>query len=213
MTEADFSGIGEENAEQWIDGVAEEFREGFQTLSAIGPAISIFGSARLSQDNKYCLAAERMARLAVGKGRAVITGGGPGIMEAANRGSKLAGGRSVGLGIILPHEQKLNPYVDTSITFKHFFVRKTMFMQHSQGIIVCPGGFGTFDEMFEALTLVQTHKAPHMPIVLFEKDYWQELFTWLKTTVLDSGMISTFDPGTVFFTNSEAEAVDLVTRD
>ena len=109
--------------------------------------------------------------------------------------------------------QKLNPYVDTSITFKHFFVRKTMFMQHSQGIIVCPGGFGTFDEMFEALTLVQTHKAPHMPIVLFEKDYWQELFTWLKTTVLDSGMISTFDPGTVFFTNSEAEAVDLVTRD
>lgn len=211
MTEADYSGVKLGNAQAWIDGIADEFREGFETLADIGPAISIFGSARLGAESRYYQAAEKMAGLAAGKGKAVITGGGPGIMEAANRGAKLAGGRSVGLGIELPHEQGVNEYVDTSITFKHFFVRKTMFLQHSQGIIICPGGFGTFDEMFETLTMIQTRKAPRIPIALYEGNYWRDLFDWLDTTVMNNGMISPLDPQVVRFTDDVAEAVDIVT--
>ncbi len=210
MTEADFSGIHSGNSEEWIETVAQEFRDGFKVLSDIGPAISIFGSARLGKGSPYYKAAQDMASLAAARGKAVITGGGPGIMEAANKGAHLAGGRSVGLGITLPREQGINKYVDTSIIFKHFFVRKIMFLQHSQGIIICPGGFGTFDEMFETLTMIQTRKAPRIPIVLYQGNYWHDLFDWLDTTVLNNGMISPLDPGIVNFTDDVEEAVDIV---
>ncbi len=142
-------------------------------------------------------------------GVAVITGGGPGIMEAANRGAALAGGKSVGLGIELPHEQGLNQWVNLGMSFRYFFVRKTMFVKYSSGVIVCPGGFGTFDEMFELLTLVQTHKVMSMPIVLYGTEYWRGLFEWLTSTVQDHGMISPLDPSLVLITDDPDEAVEV----
>ena len=140
---------------------------------------------------------------------AVITGGGPGIMEAANRGAALAGGKSVGLGIELPHEQGLNQWVNLGMSFRYFFVRKTMFIKYSSGVIVCPGGFGTLDEMFELLTLVQTHKVANIPVVLYGKEYWQGLFDWLNGPVAEHGMISTIDPKLVTVTDDADEAVDV----
>ena len=139
----------------------------------------------------------------------VITGGGPGIMEAANRGAALAGGKSVGLGIELPHEQGLNQWVNLGMSFRYFFVRKTMFIKYSSGVIVCPGGFGTLDEMFELLTLVQTHKVANIPVVLYGKEYWQGLFDWLNGPVAEHGMISTIDPKLVTVTDDADEAVDV----
>jgi uncharacterized protein (TIGR00730 family) len=175
-------------ASSWqIFKIVAEFVEGFEKLSRIGPCVSIFGSARTKPDNKYYQLAEEIGRKLTEKGYGVITGGGPGIMEAGNKGAKLAGGKSVGLNIDLPFEQFSNPYIDSDklINFDYFFVRKLMFIKYAQGFIVLPGGFGTLDELFEALTLIQTHKIGKFPIVLVGSSYWQGLIDWLKNTMLE----------------------------
>jgi hypothetical protein len=167
--------------------VMAEFVEGFDKMAKIGPCVSIFGSARTSSDNKYFGMAEGIAAKLAEKGYGVISGGGPGIMEAANKGAFEAGGRSAGLNIELPFEQFNNKYIDSDklINFDYFFVRKVMFMKYSQGFIALPGGFGTFDELFEALTLIQTGKIAKFPIVLVGKDYWEGLVEWIKKSVLE----------------------------
>ncbi len=162
--------------------VMAEFVEGFEKLGRIGPSVAVFGSARTPADNKYYLIAEEIGYRLVQLGYGVITGGGPGIMEAANKGARRGKGKSIGINIDLPHEQNSNPFIDQDklINFDYFFVRKTMFMKYSQGFIVLPGGFGTFDELFEALTLIQTGKIGKFPIVIVGKDYWSGLFDWIK---------------------------------
>ena len=173
----------------WLHGdpwrvmrIQSEFVEGFGALAEVGPAVSVFGSARVPVDHPdYAHRHARSRRLLVEAGYAVITGGGPGIMEAANRGALEAGGLSVGLGIELPFEQGMNDYVDLGVNFRYFFARKTMFVKYSEGFVVLPGGFGTFDELFEALTLVQTHKVISFPIVLVGRDYWQGLIDWVSS--------------------------------
>jgi uncharacterized protein (TIGR00730 family) len=167
--------------------IMSEFVEGFEKMSRIGPCVSIFGSARTKPDNKYYALAEEIAFKLTKEGYGVISGGGPGIMEAANKGAKTAGGKSVGLNIVLPFEQSSNPYIDTdkNINFDYFFVRKTIFLKYSQGFIAMPGGFGTLDELFEAITLIQTNKVAHFPIILVGKSYWQGLFEWVKNTMLE----------------------------
>jgi uncharacterized protein (TIGR00730 family) len=166
--------------------IMSELVDGFETLARIGPSVSIFGSARTQPDHPYYRLAEEIAYLLTKKGFGVITGGGPGIMEAANKGAHFANGKSIGLNIDLPHEQRPNPFIDQDkfINFNYFFVRKVMFMKYSQGYIVLPGGFGTMDELFEAITLIQTHKLVRFPIVLVVKDYWQGLLTWIKDKML-----------------------------
>ena len=191
--------------------IQSEFVDGFGALAELGPAVSIFGSARTPVDSSDYEAARRMGEGIAAKGVAVITGGGPGIMEAANRGAALAGGKSVGLGIELPHEQGINDYVNLGMSFRYFFVRKLMFVKYSSGIIVCPGGFGTLDETFEVLTLVQTHKVARMPVVMFGRDYWQGLFDWLNGPVKGHGMISGVDPNLVTITDDVDEAVEIAT--
>ena len=165
--------------------IMAEFVEGFEKLSRIGPCVSIFGSARTQPDSPYYRVAEEIATLLVAKGYGVITGGGPGIMEAGNKGAREAGGKSVGLNIDLPFEQTHNPYIDADklMNFDYFFVRKLMFIKYAQGFIVLPGGFGTLDELFEALTLIQTHKIGKFPIILVGKSYWGGLMDWLRQTV------------------------------
>ena len=167
--------------------IISEFVEGFEKLSRIGPCVSIFGSARTKYNNEYYELAEDIAFKLTQKGYGVITGGGPGIMEAGNKGALKGKGKSVGINIDLPFEQSHNPYIDSDklITFDHFFVRKVMFMKYAQGFVVLPGGFGTFDELFEALTLIQTKKIGKFPIVLVGKKYWQGLVTWLEEVVLN----------------------------
>lgn len=187
--------------------IQAEFVDGFGALAELGPAISVFGSARIQRDEPAYHAARTMGEHIAKAGYAVITGGGPGIMEAANRGASEMNGKSVGLGIELPHEQGLNEWVNLGMSFRYFFVRKTMFMKYSSGVIVCPGGFGTLDEMFELLTLVQTHKVKSMPIVLFDTAYWQGLFDWVTTTVEGRHMISPLDPHLVRFTDDAEQAV------
>jgi len=168
--------------------IMAEFVEGFEKMSRIGPCVSIFGSARTKENNKYYLLAEEIARKLVNAGFGVITGGGPGIMEAGNKGAYEAGGKSVGLGIELPFEQFVNRFVDRDkmINFDYFFVRKVMFMKYAQGFVAMPGGFGTMDELFEALTLIQTHKVARFPVVLVGSEYWSGLLAWLKTTMCDA---------------------------
>lgn len=192
--------------------IQAEFVDGFGALAELGPAAAIFGSARTSKDDPDYQAAQRMGAGLAKRGMAVITGGGPGIMEAANKGAAQVGGKSVGLGIELPNEQGINQWVNLGITFRYFFVRKMMFMKYSSGIIVCPGGFGTMDEMFELLTLVQTHKVATMPIVLFNNEYWAGLFDWLLSTVKERGMISDLDPDLVVQTDDPDEAIDTIFR-
>jgi hypothetical protein len=175
-------------ADSWqIFKIMGEFVEGFERMSKIGPCVSIFGSARTKPDNIYYKLAEEIAFKLVKEGYGVISGGGPGIMEAANKGAKQGGGKSVGLNIELPFEQKPNDYIDRdkSIDFNYFFVRKTIFLKYSQGFIGMPGGFGTIDELFEALTLVQTNKIAQFPVVLVGKSYWEGLIGWMKTTMLN----------------------------
>lgn len=191
--------------------IQSEFVDGFGALAELGPAVSVFGSARTATDDPLYEAARKMGEGIAQKGAAVITGGGPGIMEAANRGAAEAGGVSVGLGIELPHEQGVNDWVNLGMTFRYFFVRKTMFVKYSSGAIVCPGGFGTLDEAFELLTLVQTHKIARMPVVMFGTEYWQDMFNWLTTTVLDAGMISPLDPKLVVLTDDPEHAVEVAT--
>lgn len=166
--------------------IMSEFVEGFEKLSRIGPCVSIFGSARTKPDNKYYILAEEIAYKLTAEGYGVITGGGPGIMEAANKGAKRGKGKSVGLNIVLPFEQRPNEFIDhdKSINFDYFYVRKTMFLKYSQGFIGMPGGFGTMDELFEALTLVQTSKIAQFPIVLVGREYWSGLVEWIKKDML-----------------------------
>ncbi len=167
--------------------IMSEFVDGFEKLAKIGPCVSIFGSARTAQENKYYKIAEDCSRILTERGYGVISGGGPGIMEAANKGAFEAGGKSVGLNIDLPFEQFHNKYIDRDkiLEFDYFFVRKVMFMKYSQGFIVLPGGFGTMDELFEALTLIQTGKVARFPIVLVGKNYWSGLMDWVKSTMLN----------------------------
>jgi len=187
--------------------IQAEFIEGFGALAQLGPAVSVFGSARTTEDLPYHAAAVDLGRQLVAAGYAVITGGGPGIMEAANRGASDAGGTSVGLGIELPFESGLNPYVNLGVNFRYFFARKTMFLKYSQGFVVMPGGLGTFDELFEALTLVQTGKVTSFPVVLFGSDYWSGLLGWLRETVLAHGYVSAADVDALVVTDDVTEAV------
>ncbi|MBL4625835.1 MAG: TIGR00730 family Rossman fold protein, partial [Flavobacteriales bacterium] len=172
--------------------IMSEFVEGFERLSKIGPCVSIFGSARTQPDHEYYIAAEETAYQLTQHGYGVITGGGPGIMEAANKGAKRGEGKSVGLNIDLPFEQFSNPYIDADklMTFDYFFVRKVMFVKYAQGFVVLPGGFGTLDELFEAITLIQTEKIGKFPIILQNKKYWEGLFDWIKSTLLEEKNIN-----------------------
>ncbi len=187
--------------------IQAEFVEGFGALAELGPAVSIFGSARIERDDPMYDAARKIAEKLCGEGYAVITGGGPGVMEAANKGAHECGGVSVGLGIELPHEQGMNDYVDLGINFRYFFVRKTMFVKYAQGYVVMPGGFGTMDELFEALTLVQTQKITSFPIVLFGTEYWGGLIDWLRTTMQTEGKVKAADIDMLHITDDIDAAV------
>ncbi|HLL47692.1 MAG TPA: TIGR00730 family Rossman fold protein [Longimicrobiaceae bacterium] len=187
-----------------------EFVEGFDTLANVGRAVTIFGSARVKPDDPQYRDAETTARLLGDAGFSVITGGGPGIMEAANRGARAGGAKSIGCNIELPFEQGVNAYVDVAINFRYFFVRKTMFVKYSQGFVVLPGGFGTFDELFEALTLIQTGKVRDFPVILFGSAYWQGLLDWLRATMLAEGKISAADLDLMVVTDSPEEAVRVI---
>ncbi len=190
--------------------IQSEFVDGFGALAELGPAVAVFGSARTAPDNPSWAVAEEIGRRLAEAGFAVITGGGPGMMEAANKGAVDADGVSVGLGIELPFESGLNPYVELGVNFRYFFVRKTMFVKYSQGFVVLPGGFGTFDELFEALTLVQTRKVTSFPIVLVGRDYWSGLIDWLRDTVLAQGNVNAADLDMVTVTDDPAEAVQVM---
>jgi uncharacterized protein (TIGR00730 family) len=200
-----------EDLEQDIALIAHEFREGFEAVDKIvQPAVTIFGSARIAVDNPVYEQARTTARRFAELGWAVVTGGGPGVMEAANRGAKEGGGLSVGFNIELAHEQAPNPYLDISLTFRHFYARKTMFVKAAEGFVVFPGGFGTVDELFEALTLIQTGKVFHFPVVLYGSDYWGELIGWIKGELLADRMISPEDLDLLFVTDDLDEVVERV---
>jgi uncharacterized protein (TIGR00730 family) len=194
--------------ERHVAMIAQEFRGGFEAVDKIDrPAVTIFGSARVGEDDPAYVSARTVAGRFADAGWAVVTGGGPGVMEAANRGAQEAGGLSVGFNIELPHEQRGNPYVDLSLTFRHFYARKTMFVKAAEGFVVFPGGFGTADELFEALTLIQTGKVLHFPVVLFNSDYWAELLTWIRDELLADRMISPEDLDLLHVTDEADDAV------
>jgi len=194
--------------------IMAEFVEGFEKLGRIGPCVSIFGSARTHPSDRFYKLAEEIAYLLTKKGFGVISGGGPGIMEAANKGAHFGGGKSVGLNIELPFEQGSNPFIDPDklMIFDYFFVRKVMFMKYSQGYIVLPGGFGTMDELFEAITLVQTHKTVRFPIVLVSKDYWQGLIEWIKNKMLAETNINSADLDIFSLVDTADEAVEIIEK-
>jgi len=195
--------------------ILSELVEGFEKLARIGPCVSIFGSARTHYNDKYYKLAEDIAFRLTQKGYGIITGGGPGIMEAANKGAARGNGKSVGINIDLPFEQKPNPYIDPDklITFDHFFVRKVMFMKYAQGFIVLPGGFGTFDELFEAITLIQTRKIGKFPIILVGKKYWKGLLDWIKEVMLEEeGNISADDLNIFKIVDTSAQAVEYIDK-
>ena len=195
------------------ESIAAEFLEGFLAVERIGrPGVTLFGSARIGSDDPIYEAARRTGRLFAEQGFAVVTGGGPGVMEAANRGAREGGGLSVGFNIELPHEQQVNPYLDISLTFRHFYARKTMLVKASEGFVMFPGGFGTLDEMFEALTLIQTKKVLHFPVVLFERAHWAALVDWFHERLLAAGMISPDDERLLFLADTPEEAVAEVVR-
>jgi len=201
------------SSDSWmIFKVMSEFVEGFEKLAKIGPCVTIFGSARTKPDHKYYKIAEDIAAELVHHGYGVVTGGGPGIMEAGNKGAKRAGGKSVGLNIFLPFEQKGNPYIDSDklITFDYFFVRKVMFVKYSQGFIIMPGGFGTLDELTEALTLIQTKKIGRFPIVLVGKKFWAGWMKWVKEVLVDEKMISPEDLDLFNLVDTPQEAVKVI---
>ncbi len=189
-----------------------EFVNGFEKMSKIGPCISVFGSARTKEDAKYYKLAVEISKNIAEAGYGVITGGGPGIMEAGNRGANLAGGTSVGLNIDLPFEQHDNPYIDDdkSLDFDYFFVRKVMFVKYSQGFVVMPGGFGTLDELFEAMTLIQTHKIGKFPIILVGSEFWTGLLDWIKNTMLTHGTISPEDLNLIKIVDTPDEVVEII---
>jgi len=190
--------------------IMAEFVDGFEEMASIGPSVTIFGSARVKEGTKYYEMGVEVARELTALGYAVVTGGGPGIMEAANKGAREAGGISVGLNINLPFEQKLNPYVERGMNFRHFFVRKVMFVKYAQGFIVLPGGFGTLDEFFEAITLIQTRKTPRFPVILMGTEYWRGLIEWLKNYVLEPGYISPEDMNIFALTDDPKEAAGII---
>ncbi|AEM72239.1 Conserved hypothetical protein CHP00730 [Allomuricauda ruestringensis DSM 13258] len=189
-----------------------EFVNGFEKMSVIGPCVSIFGSARVREGHPYYDLAVKISKKIAEAGYGVITGGGPGIMEAGNKGANLAGGTSVGLNIELPFEQHDNPYIDDdkSLDFDYFFVRKVMFVKYSQGFVVMPGGFGTLDEFFEALTLIQTHKIHTFPIILVGTEFWKGLMDWIKNTLVEAGNISAKDLDLIKLVDTEDEVVEII---
>jgi len=192
--------------------IMSEFVEGIETLSRVGPCITIFGSARTPKDDAYYKLAVDVAKLGVKEGFGIITGGGPGIMEAANEGAVLAGGKSIGLNIQLPYEQKPNPHVRVLLNFRHFFSRKVMFLKYTSGVIVMPGGYGTLDEMFETLTLIQTRKIHHMPIVLMGTAFWKGLIEWVDTALLGSTYIDKEDNELLRVTDDPHEALSIIKK-
>ena len=207
----DWSDIKATDAWQ-IFRIMSEFVEGFEKMAKIGPCVSVFGSARTKSSNKYYKLAEEIAFKLTRAGYGVISGGGPGIMEAANRGAKAGGGKSVGLNIELPFEQKPNPYIDTDklISFKYFFVRKVMFLKYSQGFVALPGGFGTIDELSEALTLIQTDKVARFPIILVGSDYWKGIVDWLQQVALEEKNISPADMKLFSVADTADEVVQVI---
>ena len=201
------------HADPWrVLRILSEFVEGFDALNEVGPAVTVFGSARSKPDDPYYKAGEQLGAALANRGFAVITGGGPGIMEAVNKGAHEAGGLSVGCNIELPHEQSLNPYVDLGVEFRYFFVRKNMFVKYARGFVIFPGGFGTLDELFESLTLAQTGKIEHFPIVLFGSTYWQGLLDWMKEHVLAWHAIAPEDLQLMSLTDDPEEAAEMATR-
>jgi uncharacterized protein (TIGR00730 family) len=194
-----------------VERIAAEFRAGFEVLAKIDrPAVTMFGSARVREGHPYYEAARATGRRFGKRGWAVITGGGPGLMEAANRGAREGGGMSVGLNIDLPHEQASNPYLDVSYTFEHFYARKVCFVKPAEGFVIFPGGFGTLDELYEALTLIQTGKVSHFPVVLFDSAHWWEMLEWVRDELLDERLISPSDVELLSLTDDVEEAVGLV---
>jgi uncharacterized protein (TIGR00730 family) len=191
--------------------IAAEFHAGFEKVAEIDrPAAALFGSARVGQDSAPYRAARAVGRKFGEAGWAVVTGGGPGVMEGANRGAQEGGGLSVGFNIVLPHEQGPNPYLDIQYTFDHFYARKVCFVRPAQGFVIFPGGFGTLDELYEALTLIQTGKIKHFPVVLFDSDYWAEMLDWTRGELLADGMISDRDLALLQVTDDPDEAVAMV---
>ncbi|HSQ45426.1 MAG TPA: TIGR00730 family Rossman fold protein [Lutibacter sp.] len=192
--------------------IMAEFVEGFERLSKIGPCVTIFGSARIKEDHEYYILAENIAYNLTTHGYGIVTGGGPGIMEAGNRGAHRGKGTSVGLNIELPFEQHDNPYIDSdkSLDFDYFFVRKVMFIKYSQGFVVMPGGFGTMDELFEAITLIQTKKIGKFPIVLVGTKYWSGLMDWIKNTLVKEGSISLEDLNLISIVDTEDEVLEVI---
>jgi len=192
--------------------IQSEFVEGFEALGDLGPAVGLFGSARTSRDDPLYEAARRMGSMLAARGIAVITGGGPGIMEAVNKGADQGGGTSVGLGIELPMEESINDYVNLGMSFRYFFCRKVMFLKYAQGFIVLPGGFGTLDECFETLTLLQTGKVEPAPVAFFGVDYWQGLVDWMRAHMLGDGYIDPGDVDGLHLTDDVEEAVAIATN-
>jgi uncharacterized protein (TIGR00730 family) len=194
-----------------VERIAAEFRAGFEAIEKIDrPEVTTFGSARVREGHPYYTAARAVGRGFAERGWAVITGGGPGLMEAANRGAKEGGGLSVGFNIDLPHEQSSNPYLDISYTFEHFYARKVCFVKPAEGFVIFPGGFGTLDELYEALTLIQTGKVLHFPIVLFDTEHWSEMLDWVRDGLLRDRFISPEDVDLLSVTDDVEEAVELV---
>jgi uncharacterized protein (TIGR00730 family) len=192
--------------------ILSEFVEGFDALAELGPAITVFGSARVSEGDPAYTMAREIGRLLAIEGYAVITGGGPGVMEAANRGCQEGGGLSVGCNIELPHEQSINAYVDLGVEFRYFFARKTMFVKYADGFVILPGGYGTMDELFEALTLIQTGKIRHFPVILVGSAFFSGFLEWIKVKLLGEGMISTDDLDLVQVTDDPKEVVEIVRK-
>ncbi len=197
--------------ESWrVLRIMGEFVEGFEALAHLGPAVSVFGSARTQPEDPMYAAAARTGQLLAEAGFSVITGGGPGIMEAANKGCHLTGGESVGCNIELPFEQGMNAFVDTSVNFHYFFVRKTMFVKYAEAFVIFPGGFGTMDELFESLTLIQTGKVQNFPVVMIGQKYWSGLKDWIRSSMLAEGKVSAKDPDLLHVTDSPEEAVAVI---
>jgi len=192
--------------------IMSEFVDGFEVLSRVGKAVSIFGSSRIKATDKYYKLAERVAYLLSQEGYAIITGGGPGIMEAANKGAKKAKGQSIGLNIQIPQEQKPNPHVDTLLDFHYFFVRKVMFVKYAKAFVILPGGYGTFDELFESLNLIQTERIGKFPVVLVGQDYWQGMLDWLRSKALKEGNISKKDLDIFTVVDSPKEVVETIRK-
>jgi uncharacterized protein (TIGR00730 family) len=202
----------DEDLDRHVERIAAEFRRGFEAVDRIDrPAVTIFGSARVREDHPWYRTAQDVGRRFAQAGFAVVTGGGPGVMEAANRGATEGGGLSVGFNIELPHEQRGNPFADISLMFQHFYVRKTMFVKAAEGFVIFPGGFGTLDELFESLTLIQTGKVVHFPVVLYDRRFWGGLVGWVGEELLSAGLVSPKDEELLFITDDPEEAVSIVT--